>query len=118
MKRFLAKLAFIHRYIWERDALYCLSLFVGPSALLGAAAAAEAGSVGFDAAKGLRVLLAAAGSPPALTTGLRAKWLALASLDATVSSFDAMAKDPSTSAPKSRSAASLSDGTSSPASTV
>ena len=42
MKRFLAKLAFIHRYIWERDALYCLSLFVGPSALLGAAAAALA----------------------------------------------------------------------------
>ncbi len=42
MKRFLAKLAFIHRYMWERDTLYCLSLFVGPAALLGVAGAAVA----------------------------------------------------------------------------
>lgn len=39
MKGFFAKLAFIHRRLWQRDGTYRAAILLGPSPLLGAAAA-------------------------------------------------------------------------------
>jgi hypothetical protein len=44
MKRFLAKLAFAHRHLWERDTFYCVSVVIGPAVLVGAVLAAIAWS--------------------------------------------------------------------------
>lgn len=58
MTRFLAKLAFIHRRLWQRDGTYRTAILLGPSPLLGAAGAA-----------GLWYGLQALAQPPAAIPG-------------------------------------------------